>query len=159
MTAVYAEEPPPFTFEAPAFLSGPEVSSTLSGSTYAYTARDRKKLTQLLLTTIPTQAIRARYGDLSDVQCIHAFLDEIEVAHDRFFVVAATRPLQIGDTEFIRFRWTGDKAGVTMTGVLSCGQLDGYYYVIHFVDRLQAATGSFPRIRARLQLLSPRTAD
>lgn len=157
--AAHAEQAPPFAFEAPAFLSGPNVSSTLSGSTYAYTARDRRKFTQLLRITIPTHTIHKRYSDMSDVQCIHAFLEEIKVAHDKFFVVAATRPLHVGDAEFIRFRWIGDKAGVPMTGILSCGQLEGYYYVVYFVDQLKAAMGSFPGIRAHLQMLSPRAAD
>ena len=77
-------------------------------------------------------------------------------SHEGFFVVTMARPLAVGPAEFLRFRWIGDKSGKAMTGVLSCGDLNGYYYVLHFVDELRAATRSFPAIRASLKTLAPR---
>ena len=72
------------------------------------------------------------------------------------FVVTTARPLAVGLAEFLRFRWTGDKSGKAMTGVLSCGELNGYYYVVHFVDELRAATRTFPAVRTSLKTLAPR---
>ena len=152
---VVAQEttPPPFTFDKPAFLTGPDISNSLMGSTYAYTARASAKHMQLLITIMRADDVREQFAELSDLQCINLFLDEIRHSHKRFFVVNMARPLAVGSAEFLRFRWTGDKSKKTMTGVLSCGQLRGYYYVIHFVDELKSATRSFPVIRASLKTL------
>ena len=84
--AAREETAPPFTFDKPAFMSGPQVSNSLMGSTYAYTARASGKATHLLITIMRI----------------------------------------------------------------------GYYYVVHFVDELRAATRSFPAIRTSLKTLAPR---
>jgi len=154
--AAREETAPPFTFDKPAFMSGPQVSNSLMGSTYAYTARASGKATRLLITIMRIDEVRARFAELSDLQCINLFLEEIRTAHEGFFVVTMARPLAVGLAEFLRFRWTGDKSGKAMTGVLSCGELNGYYYVVHFVDELRAATRSFPAIRTSLKTLAPR---
>ena len=150
------ETAPPFTFDKPVFMSGPQVSKSLMGSTYAYTARASGGATRLLITIMRVDEVRARFAELSDIQCINLFLEEIRAAHQSFFVVTMARPLAVGPAEFLRFRWIGDKSGKAMTGVLSCGDLNGYYYVVHFVDELRAATRSFPAIRASLKTLAPR---
>ena len=147
---------PPFTFDKPTFMSAAQVSKSLMGSTYAYTARASGRATRLLITIMRVDEVRARFAEMSDVQCINLFLEEIGSAHEGFFVVTMARPLAVGSVEFLRFRWTGEKSGKAMTGVLSCGELQGYYYVVHFVDELRAATRSFPAIRASLKTLAPR---
>ena len=154
---VVAQETVPslFTFEKPAFMTGPDISKSLMGSTYAYTARNPAKNMQLLITTMRVEDVREQFAELSDLQCINLFLDEVKISHERFFVVNMARPLAVESVEFLRFRWTGDKSRKTMTGVLSCGVMDGYYYVIHFVDELKSATLSFPAIRASLKTLKP----
>ena len=146
----------PFTFDKPIFLTGPEISNSLMGSTYAYTARASSKVMQLLITTMRAEDVHERFSEFSDIQCINLFLEEIKNSHERFFVVNMARPLAVRPAEFVRFRWTGEKSKKTMTGVLSCGELQGYYYVLHFVDELKSATRSFPAIRASLKTLIPK---
>jgi hypothetical protein len=154
--AAQEQTAPPFTFDKPVFMAGPEVSKSLMGSTYAYTARASGRDTRLLITLMRVDEVRARFAEMSDIECINLFLEEIRTSHQRFFVVNVARPLGVGPAEFPRFRWTGDRSDKTMTGVLSCGHLDGHYYVVHFVDELRAATRSFPAIRASLKTLLPR---
>ena len=145
----------PFTMPQPAFMSGPTVEKTLMGTTYAYAAESAGAELRLMITTMRAAEIRTRFGNMTDVQCINLFMDELKKSHERFFVVAMNRPLAVGPAEFLRFRWTGYKARKAITGVLSCGELAGDYYVVHFVDELKAATGSFPAIRASLKNLRP----
>jgi hypothetical protein len=148
----------PFTFTAPDFLASTHVTRSLMGDTHAWLARDSKRHTRLLLTTMRVADIRARFGSLTDLQCVNLFLDELRATYQDFFVIAMNHPLRLGPTEFIHLRWTGDTPRATLTGVLSCGELAGYYYVVHFVDELKAATRSFPAIRAALRALQPTTA-
>jgi len=148
----------PFTFAAPDFLAGTDVTRSLMGDTHAWVARDSTRHTRLMLTTMRAADIRARFGSLTDLQCVSLFLDELRATHQDFFVIAMNHPLRLGPAEFIHFRWTGDTPRATLTGVLSCGELAGYYYVVHFVDELKAATRSFPAIRAALKALQPETA-
>lgn len=150
--AAQAIEPaPPFTFTPPGFLRGPHVARALLGTTYAYTAA--LGAAQLLITTVPAATMRAQVGKLSPLQCIQLFAQEIEAGHRGFFGVMMTRPLALGAQELLRYRWYGDKGGRSLTGVLSCGELDGRYFIVHFVDELGAATRSFPAIRASLRAL------
>jgi hypothetical protein len=100
--------------------------------------------------------VRARLGALSDVQCMQLFLREIEQSHRDFFAIASQRPLALGGAEFARLRWTGEKGGKTLTGMLSCGELAGHYYVVHLVDELRSATRSFPGVQASLRQLEIR---
>lgn len=144
----------PFKFEPPPFLNGPQVSQSLMGTTYAYIAATSRGSTRLMITTMPAQEIRTRFGVLTDLQCLNMFLGELRSTHERFFVVAMNQPLAVGPAKLLRFRWNGMKSSVLMTGVLSCGELDGYYYVVHFVDELAAALRSFPAIRTSLKTLS-----
>jgi len=146
---------PPYNFERPIFLVGPEISNSLMGSTYAYTARNSNKDIRLLITVMNVTEIRERFSELSNVQCINLFLEELKKVHEQFFSVNMTRPLSVGSAEFLRFRWTGEKSDKTMIGVLSCGRLKDNYYVIHFTDALKSATHSFPAIRTSLKTLRP----
>lgn len=146
-----AETPPPFAFAPPDFLHGPQVARAQLGTTYAYTGAPGAA--QLLITTIPAATLRARVGGLSPLQCIQLFAQEIAAGHGGFFGVMMTQPLAVGAQQLLRYRWHGDKDGRSFTGVLSCGELDGRFFVVHFVDELRAATRSFPAIRASLRAL------
>ena len=148
---------PPYRFEKPEFLAEPEVAKTLMGATYAYMPQSISSARRLMITTMPAEEVRRQLGSLSAVQCVNLFLKELRAEHERFFVVSQKRPLTVGAREFVQFRWTGDKADKTLTGVLSCGTIDGVYYVVHFVDELLDATQSFPKIRASLKTLATRT--
>lgn len=146
---------PPYDFERPIFLTSPEISNSLMGSTYAYSARNVNKDIRLLITVMNVTEVHERFSELSNVQCINLFLEELRRIHERFFSTSMTRPLMVGTKEFLRFGWTGEKSTKTMTGVLSCGQFKDNYYVIHFSDALNSATHSFPAIRTSLKTLSP----
>ena len=148
---------PSYRFEKPEFLGEPEVAKTLMGATYAYMPESLSSAQRLMITTMPAEEVRRQLGPLSAVQCVNLFLKELRTEHERFFVVSQKRPLTVGAHEFVQFRWTGDKADKTLTGVLSCGDIDGVYYVVHFVDELLDATHSFPKIRASLKTLATRT--
>ncbi len=147
----------PFTLTAPADLQAAPVARAASGNTYAYLPADLTKPQRLMITTMPAGEIRHRLGPLSDAQCIRLFLDELRRDHQHFFAVDMSSPLAVGTASFRRVRWTGDKGGHALTGVLSCGELAGYYYVVHYVDTIDRAIGSFPAIRASLQSLRPTT--
>lgn len=155
MLSLGAADPAPYTFEHPPFLNDPVESKSLFGSTYAYTSRETTKLARLLITLMPAGEIRARFSALSDTECINLFLEQIRNEHEGFFVVSMARPMRVGTQEFLRFRWTGEKSDKTMTGVLGCGQLGGFYVVVHFSDELRSATRSFPAIRSSLRSLTP----
>jgi hypothetical protein len=145
----------PFTLTPPAALHAAPVARAASGNTYAYLPADLQQPVRLMITAMPAAEIRHRLGALSDAQCIHLFLDELRKDHDHFFAIDMSSPLTVGEASFRRVRWTGDKGGRSLTGVLSCGELDGYYYVVHFADAIAGATTSFPAIRASLKSLRP----
>lgn len=147
---------PPYRLDIPDLFGGPTASVTLMGTTYAYTP-DAAAPRRLTITTMPAIEIRQKLGALTEVQCANLFVGELRASHDDFFAAIMTRPLQVGAREFTQFRWTGEKAGTTLTGVLSCGIIGDTYYVIDFVDALLKATGSFPRIRSSLKTLTPNT--
>ena len=146
----------PFQITPPARLRAAPVARAASGNTYAYLPADLSQPLRFMITAMPAGEIRARLGALSEAQCIHLFLDELRKDHQHFFAVDMASPLEIGPAVFQRVRWTGDKGGRSLTGVLSCGELNGYYYVVNYVDAIANATGSFPAVRASLKALRPR---
>ena len=145
----------PFKLTPPASLRAAPVARAASGNTYAYLPTDLSEPVRFMITVMPAGEIRARLGALSETQCIHLFLDELRKDHQHFFAVDMASPLAMGPAAFRRVRWTGDKGARSLTGVLSCGELDGYYYVVNYVDAIGAATRSFPAIRASLKALQP----
>ena len=147
----------PFTLTAPSSLRAAPVARAASGNTYAWLPANLKQPLRLMITTMPVNEIHHRLGTLSDSQCIRLFLDEVRREHQQFFAIDMDTPLALGPADMRRVRWTGSKNGRALTGVLSCGQLRGYYYVVHYTDALEHATQSFPAIRASLQAL--RAAD
>ena len=147
----------PFTLTPPADLQAAPVARAASGNTYAYLPVDLKQPLRLMITAMPAGEIRHRLGPLRDTQCIRLFLDELRRDHHAFFAVDMSSPLAVGAASFRRVRWTGDKGGRALTGVLSCGELAGNYYVVHYTDSIERATNSFPAIRASLQSLTPTT--
>ena len=146
----------PFELTAPHELRAAPVARAASGNTYAYLPADLRQPLRFMITTMPAGEIRARLGALSDAQCIHLFLDELRKDHQHFFALDMSSPLEMGPAAFQRVRWTGDKDGRSLTGVLSCGEINGYYYVVNYVDAIASATVSFPAIRASLKALQPR---
>ena len=147
----------PFKLTPPASLRAAPVARAASGNTYAYLPTDLREPVRFMITTMPASEIRARLGALSEAQCVHLFLDELRKDHRHFFAIDMASPLAVGPAAFQRVRWTGDKGGRSLTGVLSCGELDGYYYVVHYLDAIDAAIRSFPAIRASLKALQPLT--
>jgi len=143
----------PFVFAPPAPLAAAGVQRARLANTYAYLARDAAKTPRLTITTMPAAEIDAHFGVLSGTQCINLFLGELERDHTSFFVASQTQPLTVAGHELPQFRWSGEKAATTLTGVLSCGRLGRHYFVFDFVDELSAATRSFPQIRATLRAL------
>lgn len=146
---------PPFALEPPPFLTGPQVAQTLMGATYTYLPATPGAATRLMLTTMSVQRVARELGKLTDIQCANLFMEELRNTYQNFFVLSMRRPLRFSDREFIQFRWTGEKDRRTLTGVLSCGALNGHYYVVHFADHLMRATASFPPIRSSLRRLVP----
>lgn len=146
---------PDFDFAAPAPFTAPGETRALMGTTYTYRPPDLDDALGLTITTMPATEVARRVGQLSPVQCMNIFVDELRSSHDRFFVASARRPLVLGGREFPQFRWNGDKLDRRLTGVLSCGLLDGRYFVVHFVDEIRQAARSFPAIRAQLRRLDP----
>lgn len=155
--AAAAGDGSPFTLSAPAELHAAPVARAASGNTYAWLPANLKDPLRLMITTMPAGEIRHRLGALSDSQCIRLFLDEIRREHQQFFAVDMDTPLALGPTELRRVRWTGHRNGRDLTGVLSCGELHGFYYVVHYTDAIEHATRSFPAIRASLKAM--RSAD
>ena len=146
----------PFEFAPPAPLAAAGVQRTRLGNTHTYLAANAGRTPRLTITTMPAAEIDTHFGALSGTRCINLFLGELERTHARFFVASQMRPLIVAGHELTQFRWTGEKAATTLTGVLSCGRLGAHYFVFDFVDELGAATGSFPRIRASLRALDLR---
>ncbi len=147
----------PFTLTSPSALHAAPVARAASGNTYAYLPADLTQPLRLMITAMPADEIRHRLGALSDAQCIRLFLNDLRKDHQHFFAIDMATPLAIGAASFRRVRWTGDKGGHSLAGVLSCGELAGYYYVVHYSDAIERATSSFPAIRASLKSLRPVT--
>lgn len=146
---------PPFSLTPPPALRGPQAATTLFGATYTWLPARYEHATRLMITTMPAAAVRAELGAITTAQCLQMFVDELRASHSDFFVVAMKEPLALGDIELARYRWNGRRDGRDMTGVLACGELAGYYYVVHYVDELAAALETFPAIRASLGTLVP----
>jgi hypothetical protein len=153
VATAHAADDAPFTLTPPPGLRAAPVARAASGNTYAWLPANLKQPLRLMITTMPSGEIRHRLGALSDSQCIRLFLDEIRREHQQFFAVDMGTPLAVGASELRRVRWTGNRNGRTLTGVLSCGEMHGYYYVVHYTDAIEHATESFPAIRASLKSL------
>lgn len=146
----------PFSLTPPASLHAAPVARAASGNTYAWLPADLKQPLRLMLTVMPAAEIRHRLGALSDSQCVRLFLDEVRREHQHFFAIDMASPLVLGAAELRRVRWTGSRNGHALTGVLACGEVRGYYYVVHYTDAIEQATVSFPAIRASLKSLRTR---
>ncbi|MEQ8661423.1 MAG: hypothetical protein RLW62_11435, partial [Gammaproteobacteria bacterium] len=124
----------PFRFEPPPPLNATGVQRALLGNTHTYHAADATALPRMTITTMPAREIDQRFGALSGRGCINLFLGELERTHTRFFVASQARPLAVAGHALTQFRWSGEKDGRMLTGVLSCGRLGRHYYVFDFVD-------------------------
>ncbi|MGE0487270.1 MAG: hypothetical protein AB7Q81_24160 [Gammaproteobacteria bacterium] len=143
----------PFAFAPPDTLATPVVSHAAIGTTYAYLAEDGARPLRLTITLMPAGEVEARFGALDAAACVNPFLDELAHTHEHFFAAAQARPLVVAGHELPQFRWTGEKRGRTLTGIVSCGRLGRTYYVVDFVDALAPSTRSFPDLRERLRRL------
>ena len=147
----WAEVTAPFTYSAPEFFREPLISRARMSTTYSYLAEDGKSPLRLTITAMPTREVRDGFGALTPDQCTGLFVDALRATHARFFVAAQTRQLTLGTSSITQRRWTGEKAGTPLTGIVACAEIDGHYYAIDFVDELRAATRSFPSIRESLR--------
>lgn len=152
-TRVAAAPATPFVFEPPATLGPAAVSHAAIGATYAWFARDRRQPLRLTITVMPTREVEDRLGTLDAAACVAPFVAELRNRNDGLFLSAQNRPLQVAGHELVQFRWTGRRDGRALTGIVSCGRIGRRYYVVDFVDALNASTRSFPAIRARLSNL------
>ncbi|MCP5202492.1 MAG: hypothetical protein H6977_21050 [Gammaproteobacteria bacterium] len=147
--------PLPFTFTAPDTLRAAQISRAAIGNTYAYLAADPAQPLRLTITVMAAGEVEARFGALDTAACVNPFLDELGRNHAHFFAVAQARPLVVAGHELPQFRWTGERRGRTLTGIVACGRLDHAYYIVDFVDALGPSTTSFPDLRSRLRELAP----
>ena len=146
---------PLFGLVPPSFLRSPTVARTLIGNTYVYLANARTQHVHLMVTAMRAAAVRAQLGTLDPAQCLKLFEDELHSSHQHYFRVAQDSPLAVGAGAFVQVRWVGEKDARTETGVLACGELQGYYYIVHFADDVKSSILTFPPIRAALQALRP----
>lgn len=146
-----AELTAPFTYDAPEFFREPLISRARMSTTYSYLAQDGKSPLRLTITAMPTREVRDGFGALTPGQCTDLFVDALRATHARFFVSAQTRLLTLGTSPLTQRRWTGEKAGTALTGIVACTEINGHYYAIDFVDELRAAARSFPSIRESLR--------
>ena len=145
-----------YNYSPPEFLNQESVASALMGETWTWKSARKNVGARLLITNMLVADVHARIGPLTDIQCVNLFLEELRNSHRNFFVATMTRPLVIGQSEHPRFRWSGENAGRSMTGVLSCGRMKNNYFVIHFSDDVRRATQTFPAIRHSLKTISER---
>ncbi len=143
-------------FEAPAFLSGPTVSRSAFGVTYAYTGQAPHAASELQLTVVavPTQ-IEGAAAELP-AQCLGAFLAELRSRDAALRVDNTTRQIETGQFAMLERRWLSRRGSRPITGVTACGLLGGYFVSANYADDLQGAVQSFPALRAALQRVSVR---
>lgn len=153
---VASAEEPPFSLEPPPGLQAAPVARAATGNTYTWLPADLSQPTRLMLTIMPASEVRARLGEFHPAQCLRLFLDELRHDHAHFFAVEQSTPLELGAARLARVRWTGDRNGRTLTGVLACGTERDHYYVVHYVDALARAPRSFVEIRTALASFTPR---
>ncbi|MEX2481921.1 MAG: hypothetical protein WD928_13780 [Gammaproteobacteria bacterium] len=147
----------PFSFTAPATFRAPLISHARMGTTYAYLPDDSAETLRLTITAMPASEVRAHLGRLSSAECTALFVDALRDAHQQFFVAAQERSLSLGAHALVQRRWTGEKDGKAVTGIVACAEIDGYYYAVDFIDELHDALHSFPSIRTSLRRFSTRS--
>ena len=143
----------PVGFEAPAFLSGPTVSRSAFGVTYAWTGRPPHAASELQLTVVavPTAIAGAPAG--LPAQCIDAFLAELGTRDAALRIDDATRELATSQFAMLERRWLSRRDLRPVTGVTACGVHRGYFVSANYADELHGAVESFPALRAALQRL------
>ncbi len=140
-------------YQAPQFMEGPVVASSMLGTTYAYRARDIYDPTALQITVVTLPKIALSAGEFSTEHCIQLFLTEVARDHSGFFAVPVENALEAGDLRLQQVRWTRKDTAAGMTGVTSCGLDRDRYVSINFQDSLKRATATFPAIRKSLKSL------
>jgi hypothetical protein len=140
-------------FQAPAFLTGPSVSRSAFGVTYAYKGQAPHAASELQLTVVAVPAqIEGAPVELP-AQCLAAFLDELG-AHDAALQIdSTTRQVETGQFAMLERRWLSRRGALPITGVTACGMHRGYFVSANYADDLHGAVQSFPALRAALQRL------
>jgi len=138
-------------FDAPKFLVGPTVSSSLLGTTFTYRTPDSHDPTTLQITVVSLPKAALIAGEFSADHCVQLFLTEVARDHPGFFAVPMERALDAGTLRLHQVRWTYKDRPTRMTGVTSCGLNMGRYISINFQGSLTRATHTFPAIRQSLK--------
>lgn len=140
-------------FEAPAFLSGPSVSRSAFGVTYAYTGRAPHAASELQLTVVAVPAqIEGAPAELP-AQCLAAFLEELGTRDAALRLDSTTRQVKTGQFSMLERRWLSRRGARPITGVTACGMHRGHFVSANYADDLHGAVQSFPVLRAALQRL------
>ncbi len=140
-------------FEAPAFLSGPSVSRSAFGVTYAYTGQAPHAASELQLTVVAVPAqIEGAPAELP-AQCLAAFLEELGTHDTALRIDSTTRQVVTGQFAMLERRWLSRRGALAITGVTACGMHRGYFVSANYADDLHGAVQSFPALRAALRRL------
>ena len=142
---------PPFILILPSAFKSPIETVSFSGSTYTYLATGKGQTTSLTATLLKKNIVHEQTGTLDSNQCAKIFLEQIKAKHNRFFVSATARPMNVGGKRSPQFRWSGAKNGVQLTGVLTCVLLKEAYFILSLTDNIQTAAENFPTIRKSIR--------
>ena len=143
----------PVGFEAPAFLSGPTVSRSAFGVTYAWTGRSPHAASELQLTVVAVPTGIEGAPSALPAQCIDAFLAELRSRDAALRIDDATREIATSQFAMLERRWLSRRGTSPVTGVTACGVHRGYFVSANYADELKGAVASFPALRAALQRL------
>jgi len=146
----------PVGFEAPAFLSGPTVSRSAFGITYAWTGRAPHAASELQLTVVAVPTEIAGTPAELPAQCLGAFLAELRNHDAALRIDETTRHVATSQFPMLERRWLSRRGARPVTGVTSCGVHRGYFVSANYLDDLHGAVQSFPAVRAALQRLTLR---
>jgi hypothetical protein len=137
-------------FAAPPFLSGPVVSRSAFGATYAYAGRAPHASSELQITVVAVPpSLTAPASELPD-HCLAAFRAELAAREHALHLDGALRRTPAGPVALLEQRWLARRGAVPTTGVVACGVHRGYFVAANYADELHSAVQSFPRLRAAL---------
>ena len=143
-------------FEVPPFLSGPTVSRSAFGVTYAYTGQPPHAASELQLTVVAVPAqIDGAPAELP-AQCLAAFLAELRGRDAALRVDDTARQVETDHFPMLARRWLSKRGSRPITGVTACGLHHGYFVSANYADELHGAVQSFPALRAALRRVSLR---
>lgn len=143
-------------FQAPPFLTGPAISRSAFGATYAYAGLEPHAASELQLTVVAIPpSLDAPPAELP-AHCLAAFLAELAAREHSLHVDESLRRTRAGPVELQERRWLARRGGHPVTGVIACGVHQGYFVSANYADELHGAVQSFPAVRAALGALGLR---